>query len=240
MFKDFKGWYQGVMRNMSRMCVSLKEQRTRSAGMTAVDTTAREVIIAQQAQIEALQRAVTLLLSIEGIPNSLLRHVGKALEIQEPTFGDEPDTEVEDEKEGDEYDNWRWKMDRLSGLFGTSVFDKANVSFRQSPDHINPDAVFIKKIKNEREYTLLHEWARNYLGSLNTGGGQKPDGYWVRLDHKALVDRYLEFPNRETNGPESTDTDRLSSKLKALLELFPAASEIQIRQALTVLNMETE
>lgn len=218
---NWKHFFGEQMRRMMTFTKSIKEQRVlnkergAAPNYTALDAPARQALIAHQQQLEAYERGFAVLHDYltRAVTPEIAAKLHAALELQAPTYGAEPDDEIDPYvvqepdpkvKKLNEYGNWRWKMDRMAGLFGTQTLARRNVQFRPSPDHNNPDAVFINNIQAQRSYELLTDWARNYFGSINVGGGQRPDDtWWVRIDHGAMKACGLAFPVE----PESEDID---------------------------------
>lgn len=107
MFKDF---YNTAMRNMmlfGRSAIKRRITSQHAPGLIgAFDTEAREAIIAQQAQIEALQRGLEVVLKyFDELSHSMeyatdrdrmrirSEKLTQALEIKDPTSGDEPEVD---------------------------------------------------------------------------------------------------------------------------------------------------
>ena len=225
---DWKHFFGEQMRRMMTFTKSIKEQRLtnqesgRRENYTALDAPARQALIAHQQQLEAYARGFAVLHDYltRAVTPEIAAKLHAALELQAPTYGAEPDdfddidpyvVQEVDPKHADklsEYGNWRWKMDRMAGLFGTKTLARRNVEFRPSPGHNNPDAVFINNIKTGREYDLLIGWARNYFGQCLVGGGHRPDDtWWVRIDHEEMKRRGLAFPVERGPDPEDIDPE---------------------------------
>lgn len=103
MSTKFMAAYHRAMHNLSTFIQRNEKKRASRASTGAMDVQAREIIVAQQAQIEALQRGMNVLgdYFITDAGNKLTRYrvsLTQALEIKEPTYNlieDEDDVDVE-------------------------------------------------------------------------------------------------------------------------------------------------
>jgi hypothetical protein len=208
---------------MTRFVKSVHAQRDRT-NMTAVDADARMVVVALQAQVEAQQRAMRVLLHHFKIPgNNVADELEAALKIVDPTFGDNDEDDTDDgdladepvqvEPDGDyasvkkyldstkavanteNFRDWRWRLERLTSLTDTDVFSFRNVFYAPQKDASNPAAIYIVNITQMREFDHLLDWAKRYFGSCTVGGGKhSPYHWWVRLDCATLSAHGLHFP----------------------------------------------
>ena len=94
------------------------------------------------------------------------------------------------------YADWAWKMSRASGLCA-SIFDRANTRLYRPGKEGSPapPAVFINNISTKREFDLLYHWSRRMFGSIDVGGGQRPDNtWWVRITPAKMSQQGFDYP----------------------------------------------
>jgi hypothetical protein len=207
MFQEF---YARTLHAMSAFAQGIKTHRKNThemglEGHSDFDVMAREAIIAQQAQIEAVTRGLNAVLKHASFVGATAVQVERAMNIREPNFGVEPEDEGGDgtTREDDQ------SYSKALATFQFALEAKCRVWFSNNDIHVirlpyEPDHV-VFLTRSASETAALRQWLDSNTSKVNVIGGRHDTGADFTKVYRTIVETLVGVPIPE----KKVDTTRV-------------------------------
>lgn len=233
---SFRDFFYNTLTDMSqfrRQAMAERQHLKRMSQSGAIDIKAREAVVTLQAQIEALNRGVALMIPKLGcvIQAETKTAIEQAMKIQEPDFGIEP------EEVATTLEEW---LDQLQVATDVRV-DVEEVALDVPDADADSTKYVVITMTDKVKAAKLRRELRARFGNGNISYGQGIRTQWVQVPLSEFDAIGMPFPEHVFNeNDESTDEPQVGNgdTFESWMNMIADEADVVLRQADTVITVE--